>query len=167
MSDDMYKTPESDLGTEQEVVESELASRWARLGGYIIDSIIIVVVTLPVMFAVGWFDRIMSGEQPGLMMSMLMGLSGVAVFAAINGYFIVNRGQTIGKMALGTRMVTVEGTHPDMAAWLKRYAVLILLTQIPVLGGFIFLVNALFIFNGERRCLHDLAAGTKVVKAQR
>lgn len=166
MSDDLYKTPESDLGIEKEVVEAELASRWARLFGSILDGIIIGLVTTPVLWAMGWFDMILSGEQPGTMMVLASGLGGVAIFALINGYFIVDRGQTIGKMALGTRMVMVDGSHPEMPAWLKRYAVLMLVPQIPLVGSLINLVNVLFIFNSEKRCLHDLAAGTKVVKAQ-
>jgi uncharacterized RDD family membrane protein YckC len=36
---------------------------------------------------------------------------------------------------------------------------------IPYLGGIYGLVDALFIFRDDRRCVHDHIAGTRVVKA--
>jgi len=38
-----------------------------------------------------------------------------------------------------------------------------LVSQVPQVGGLIGLVDILFIFGKERRCLHDLLAGTRVV----
>jgi hypothetical protein len=37
---------------------------------------------------------------------------------------------------------------------------------IPTLGGLLTLVDALFIFGGSRRCVHDLIAGTKVIRVK-
>ncbi len=45
-----------------------------------------------------------------------------------------------------------------------RYLVFSLVNQIPTVGSLINLVNVLFIFGKERRCLHDRIAGTVVVK---
>jgi uncharacterized RDD family membrane protein YckC len=39
-----------------------------------------------------------------------------------------------------------------------------LVSLIPA-GGFIVLIDALLIFKKDRRCLHDIVAGTRVVKA--
>ncbi|MNT88741.1 RDD family protein [compost metagenome] len=47
---------------------------------------------------------------------------------------------------------------------LKRYLVWWLLAYIPVVGMLVVLVDYLFIFRADRRCLHDLAAGTRVVQ---
>jgi uncharacterized RDD family membrane protein YckC len=38
---------------------------------------------------------------------------------------------------------------------------------IPVIGGFLPLVDVLFIFRHDRRCIHDLLAGTNVVKVRK
>jgi uncharacterized RDD family membrane protein YckC len=40
-----------------------------------------------------------------------------------------------------------------------------LIGSIPVVGAAYSLVDICFIFRDDRRCLHDLLAGTKVVKA--
>ena len=37
--------------------------------------------------------------------------------------------------------------------------------MIPFIGGLISIVNICFIFRGDKRCLHDLVAGTQVVNA--
>ncbi len=44
-----------------------------------------------------------------------------------------------------------------------RYFLPTLISQVPFIGGIFGLVNALFIFGAERRCLHDRLAGTRVV----
>jgi hypothetical protein len=46
-----------------------------------------------------------------------------------------------------------------------RYLVFSLISQIPVAGGLLSLLNILFIFGKERRCLHDRITGTKVMAA--
>ena len=38
--------------------------------------------------------------------------------------------------------------------------------MIPVLGPLFSLVNVCFIFREDRRCIHDLIAGTQVVNGQ-
>ena len=40
-----------------------------------------------------------------------------------------------------------------------------LAAHIPIVGGFVGLIDALFIFGSEKRCLHDYIAGTIVVDA--
>ena len=47
-----------------------------------------------------------------------------------------------------------------------RYLVFSFVNQIPAVGSLINLVNILFIFGKERRCLHDRIAGTCVIKAK-
>jgi hypothetical protein len=47
---------------------------------------------------------------------------------------------------------------------LKRYLPVQVVGSIPVLGMFASLVDVLFIFRDDRRCVHDLIAGTQVTK---
>ena len=47
-----------------------------------------------------------------------------------------------------------------------RYLVFSFVNQIPAVGPLINLVDILFIFGKERRCLHDRIAGTFVIKAK-
>ena len=44
-----------------------------------------------------------------------------------------------------------------------RYVLVMLVQAIPMIGQLLGLIDALFIFRGDRRCVHDLIAGTKVV----
>jgi uncharacterized RDD family membrane protein YckC len=68
-------------------------------------------------------------------------------------------GQTIGKMVLGIQIRTLDGQLPGffqgviLRNWLRQ-----LLSFIPLFG----LIDVLFIFGDNRRCLHDYLAGTRV-----
>jgi uncharacterized RDD family membrane protein YckC len=53
-----------------------------------------------------------------------------------------------------------------MAIILKRSLPITLFSLIPVIGGLLGLANIGFIFRKDRRCLHDIIAGTKVVQLE-
>jgi uncharacterized RDD family membrane protein YckC len=94
-----------------------------------------------------------------------MGLLGFVVFFAINYKFLITSGQTVGKKVLEIKIVDLNGSVPLFQPQLLiRYAVYLLPGQIPVVGQFISIINILFIFGKEKRCIHDLIAKTKVVK---
>jgi len=46
-----------------------------------------------------------------------------------------------------------------------RYVPVWLASSIPFIGGFLALIDILFIFREDRRCVHDMIAGTVVVEA--
>jgi uncharacterized RDD family membrane protein YckC len=82
--------------------------------------------------------------------------------SVIQLWLLTASGQTIGKKAMGIRIVKVDteqngGFVPNV---LLRTILNALISLIP----FYSLVDILFIFN-DRRCLHDKIAGTKVVRA--
>jgi uncharacterized RDD family membrane protein YckC len=68
-------------------------------------------------------------------------------------------------MVLGIRIVQIDG---ERATWGRivglRIMPMQLLSWIPYIGGIISLVDVLFIFRANRRCLHDEIARTKVVR---
>lgn len=166
MSDNnVYSTPQSQLVDQVDDSEKPLASRWARLGASIIDSIIMMFVVVPVMYFTGGFDGIMDGREPGFVYMFSMGILSFIVFFAINYRYLVANGQTIGKKVLEIKIVDLNGNVPVFQPHLViRYAVYLLPGQIPVVGQFFSLVNVLFIFGKEKRCIHDLVAKTKVVQ---
>jgi len=164
MDNNVYTTPQSTLVNPQ-VGELELASRWSRLFAAIIDGIIVAVVTVPLMYLTGGFDGAMSGVQPGFIYTLGISVVGWVVFAVINGKFLLSTGQTIGKKALEIKIVDMEGTVPVLNTLLTRYGVYYVPQVIPFVGGLFALVNILFIFGEEKRCLHDQVAKTRVVKA--
>jgi uncharacterized RDD family membrane protein YckC len=76
---------------------------------------------------------------------------------------LTKEGQTVGKKAMGIRIVKMNtglngGFVPNV---LRRLITGVLLLVVPMYV----LVDILFIFRSDRRCIHDLIAGTQVVDA--
>src|SRR5271163_3400018 len=92
-------------------------------------------------------------------------LAGVVAFFGVIWYqcrLLGAEGQTIGKRACHLRVVRVDSgenggfkTNVVMRAGLGT----VVLSLIPLYG----LIDTLFIFRADRRCLHDMIAGTRVV----
>mgnify|MGYP003577791579 CR=1 FL=1 len=140
------------------------ASRWKRLGAAAIDAIIGVVIVLPVMFMGGYFSNLANGG-PSLLTQFAWGVLGFALFIAIHYIPLKNDGQTWGKKVVGVRIVDMHGQNPGLGTLLgRRYLFSGGIGLIPFVGGLISIVNVLFIFRGDRRCLHDLVADTRVVE---
>lgn len=163
MSDNIYKTPESELVKESQD-GYELASRMSRLGASILDGLTIACVTLPLMYFTGGFDGITTGVQPSFGYSLMIGIAGMIAFFVYNMRLLTRDGQTIGKRLLGIRIVDLDNNVPKLKPHLLvRYLTYFLPGQIPIVGQIFSLVNILFIFGKERRCLHDIFAGTRVI----
>jgi uncharacterized RDD family membrane protein YckC len=155
-----------DKGDGLEVPTLDLASRWARLGGALIDGSIALAIMLPIMLVTEVLQQIFRKEPLTLGQQAALFVVGWLVFLMLNGYLLFRRGQTIGKVAVNTRIVDLTGKIPDFGKLLVlRYLVLGLASQIPIIGGFVGLVDALCIFGDERLCLHDYTAGTRVINA--
>lgn len=164
MKDNIYAPPQSEL-LESTDKNNTNASRWKRLGASLIDGLTIMVVTVPVMFFTGGFDGISEGASPPIIYSLLIGALGIVIFFSINTNLLIKSGQTLGKKALGIKIVDLNGETPTFKKHLiKRYTAYFLPGQIPAVGQFISIVNILFIFGKQKRCVHDYIAGTKVVE---
>ncbi len=150
--------------------ESELAERGTRLGAVLVDGLIGLVVGVPIMFGLmfglGIYDYIISQAKPLPFLVITAALSFV-VFVLVHGYLLRKNGQTLGKRAFSIRISNLDGGVPPFSKLVGlRYLPIYLVTLIPVLGGILGLVDVLFIFRADRRCIHDLIAGTKVVKVR-
>ena len=160
-----YATPESEI-TAPDDGGNELATRGARLGGAFIDGLIAIATIWPAMYLFGMFDRALEGRES---VEDIVGAAvlGFALFLLINGYLLANRGQTVGKMLVKTRIVSVEDKKilPLWKLILLRYVPVSVVAYIPLIGPILNLVNVLLIFRDDRRCGHDHIAGTVVIKA--
>ncbi|MBI1289779.1 RDD family protein [bacterium] len=146
--------------------KKQLASRWKRFCGAMIDSIIALALTVPIMIAFGVFERGMRGESLTLGEQVGFLVWGYAVFLILHGYLLATRGQTIGKLLVKTRIVDMDGNRvPFGKLVVLRYFLIGLIAYIPCVGGLFGIANVLWIFSEDRRCLHDHIAGTKVVEA--
>ncbi|GAA4574560.1 RDD family protein [Planotetraspora kaengkrachanensis] len=165
-----------------------LAEWWQRLVARIIDGVIIgipfaIISTIITAIVVtrADFDPV-SGEvtlESGLFLAgLLTALLGGAVMIAYEFLMLRQRGQTIGKMAMGIKVVPVggtlgpEGLQQDVAA--KRAGVTFgpqLIRWIPVVGwlaSLFALVNVLWLLWDKplSQALHDKVAKTIVVKVK-
>ncbi len=164
--DNPYSPPGSVIGEKRQ--STQLASRWLRLAGALIDGLVVFAIVFPIMFLSGYFEKALDGEQT-LGDTILFGAFGLAVSLLVHGYFLAKEGQTIAKKLLGMRIVSVEDGQilPLWKVYGLRYIPLAIVAQIPLVGTVTGLANALFIFGEERRCIHDYIAGTKVVMVKR
>jgi uncharacterized RDD family membrane protein YckC len=100
-------------------------------------------------------------------LGLVLLLGGLGLLLLIQLILLCSQGQTMGKKALGIRIVNHEdGSNPGfVGAVLMRSIVPGIIGSIPYIGGFFSLADVLFIFSDDRRCLHDKMAGTSVVEA--
>ncbi|MDI1320343.1 MAG: RDD family protein [bacterium] len=137
----------------------------------ILDALIGCALALPgggMMLAAGVLSKGTRSPNPALMVAGLVVL-GVSILALviIQIYLLVTRGQTLGKKFLGIKIVTYpdESNPGFVKVWLLRAFVNGIIGAIPMIGGIYTLVDLCFIFRDDKRCIHDLIAGTQVVKA--
>lgn len=162
MTDNPYSPPKADIGIPSK--SHELASRWKRLGGAIIDGLLPTLVIIVVMFYMGTWDRALEGQPIDTVDSLVFGFFGYLAFLAIHGYLLYDRGQTLGKWILKTKIVDLNNEKPTFLKLIfLRYLLTSLIGFIPVVGSVFSLINVLFIFRKDKRCIHDWIAGTKVV----
>ena len=146
--------------------DGELAGRGTRFGAAFLDSLILIAIMWPMMYVGGYWGAVASGQQPGLGMQLAWILVGMAIFVLVQGYPLHATGQTWGKRLLGIRIVDMQEQKPSLGKLLgQRYLPYHAISGVPMLGPLLALVNVLLIFRSDRRCGHDLIAGTKVIKA--
>ncbi|WP_277374394.1 RDD family protein [Pseudomonas sp. AA-38] len=160
-----YQTPQAAL-QERAADEPLLASRGARLGAVIIDSLLLALITMPISYFKGDFEMLVQGIEPSIWLQVQGILIGMVVFVLINGAWLKRYGQTVGKRICKVRIVDMQGQVPALPGLLlKRYLSVWLVSLIPVAGTLLCSINYLFIFRSDRRCVHDHLAGTRVVAA--
>ena len=162
-----YAAPASNLETKKDAnTPAELATRGARFGGAIIDAVISILVTFPLMWLTGYWDSAMSG-QTSMLQTIMLGVVALVMYFVIHGYFLAKDGQTVGKKIVKTRIVSIESDEilPLSKIFLLRVLPLNVVANLPVIGGLLAIADALFVFRKDQRCVHDLIAGTKVIKA--
>ena len=115
----------------------------------------------------GIFDESSNASEVNIYLAALSGLL-FLVLGIFQLVMLATRGQSIGKRLLGMRIVThPDGQNPGgVKTILLRGVVPAVIGMIPVLGPLFSLVNVCFIFREDRRCIHDLIAGTQVVNGQ-
>lgn len=145
------------------------AGFWRRFAAYFLDGLILMVVTIPVGFLTGFPFLGFGFRDPGdldpeafaaMIGAVLIG-NGIS-FVVGGAYFAMmessSRQATLGKMALGLRVTDVAGRRISLGRAAGRY-VAHLLSNVTLLIGYL-----MMLFTERRQALHDMVAGTVVVR---
>jgi uncharacterized RDD family membrane protein YckC len=143
--------------------ELELATVGRRFAALWVDSLVFTVPAfLAAMLLVPLLATRSSDPEAlgGIVMLVLM-VGFVLVWIVYEGLMLQHRGQTLGKMALGIKVVSPEGDDISAGqAWGRA-----LLRQ--VFFSYLSLINyAPVLFTKQRTCIHDLVAKTRVERVR-
>jgi uncharacterized RDD family membrane protein YckC len=142
----------------------EPASRLIRLGAILIDGIPFFLILILCAFASALAGGNKDEVSPAIIFICIGAVVLILAVAVLQIVMLARYSQSIGKWMLKIRIYDIETRLP--ANWVKtivlRMFVNSLATGIPFIGGIYGLVDILFIFREDRRCVHDLIAGTVV-----
>jgi uncharacterized RDD family membrane protein YckC len=133
---------------------------WIRLVAYIIDAIVLSVAVgvLASIFGISLMPTDVESYDPALnILNLVSFVIGWLYFALLESS---ERGATLGKMALGLRVVTSDGQRLSFMNATGRYFAKII-SAIILFIGFIMIG-----FTDKKRGLHDMIAGTLVIKVR-
>jgi uncharacterized RDD family membrane protein YckC len=136
---------------------------WMRALALFIDGLIMSVVTVPVavlvMLAMGGlhFDPQNPDVAKILGLEAVIGIFGLAVGIGYQAYFVPRKGGTPGKLALGLRIINVDGSSLSAGKAIGRYFCYFIDSIVLYIG---YLIAA---FDSEKRALHDHICGTRVI----
>jgi uncharacterized RDD family membrane protein YckC len=186
-----YSQPYPANGYQRVGKDPALAAWWQRLLARVIDGAILAVVFSPLWIPpwssfVSAIRAIVNDYPAGTNLSSIpaartaithaeshlvgkLFVVGLLFYLVAFGYDWLQHalwGQTIGKRALGTRVVTASNRDKiGGGAAAGRAAIYALSPAVPFVGGLFDLINELWLtWDPNRQCLHDKAAHTVVVK---
>lgn len=147
-----FELPEQQAPVEEIEELGVLAGRSSRLAAGVVDALIVVFP----------YSALFFGSLPQLVFYLATGY--LVAVVLVQTALLTTAGQTLGKRALKIRIVKWEtGVN---GGFVPNVLLRTILNNLIVIIFFPYqLIDILFIFRGDRRCIHDLIAGTVVVKA--
>jgi uncharacterized RDD family membrane protein YckC len=139
--------PVQTLPKEPQISSPVLATRGTRLLAAIVDTAAALVVYLVSIFL----------SEPIL---LFVGIIGLAIYQI---YLLTTLGQSIGKKLMNVKIVRCD--TGENGGFMTNVGLRMVLNSIIGFIPFYALVDVLFIFRQDQRCIHDMIAGTKVVEA--
>ena len=135
----------------------DLAGVGRRFAAVWIDGLIMTIPYFILMFAV----VVPSVQRPGGQPPSWFGLSGfllAPIYIIYEGVMLSQRGQTLGKMALGVKVVQPDGSDISGGqAWGRAVVRGIFISFLAIIN------YAPAFFTAEKTCIHDMLAKTRVV----
>ena len=151
---DPYLPPTAPLQDPAVERSGVLAQRGRRVSAYILDCLIIYgAIALP--------SVLLNPSQAEVLIAVVGTL-----WLATTSYLLKVRGQTIGKLALGIRIVRLSGARAGLLRLLIfRTIIGHGIYLIPQVGLVILLIDMLLLLSTPRRTIHDRIADTIVVNS--
>ena len=168
---------EYDIPVPEITAAQPLAGLRRRFAAALIDGFLQWLCWLPASMAMMdiFSARLSNNETPSLEMiqsaitqSLPKSLPYLIGLAIIQTALLCRRSQSVGKIILKIRIVTVRDGAPGgpLRAYLLRGLLTWAIEFTPYLGILFRLFDSFCIFREDQRCIHDLIAGTKVVKIE-
>jgi uncharacterized RDD family membrane protein YckC len=129
-----------------------LASRGKRFAAQLIDAL-----ALTVLLGLSMLQDVLPAP---LLVLFAVGALALSLTQLV---LLARRGQTLGKMALGLRIVRKD--TGENGGFVVNVLLRSALSSLLGLNPLYFLIDSALIYRADRRCLHDLLAGTIVVDA--
>jgi uncharacterized RDD family membrane protein YckC len=154
--------------------ELPLAGAWTRFGAQFVDGLVFFIPTMLLYYTGFFFSPWSALVPPGttppkappaglLWLSVALTFTVMAAAVVYEALMLSKYGQTLGKMALGVKVVTPSGgdVRPGQA-WTRAVSRSVM-NALYCVG----VIDVLFIFSASRRTLHDRLAQTVVVNWKR
>ncbi|MEY2443842.1 MAG: hypothetical protein QOC57_2469 [Ilumatobacteraceae bacterium] len=139
-----------------------LAPIGRRIAGLVLDQLIVAFPAAIIILALGFMPSDTVTSRSLLIFNVCF-TTAIFIYQTV---MVALFGRTVGKMALGTRVVRlVDGGRPGWSEATMRALLPLALGAIPRVGVFLgVMVYSLAMWNPLRQGLHDRAAGTLVVR---
>ncbi|MFC4768159.1 RDD family protein [Effusibacillus consociatus] len=133
--------------------ETRYAGFWIRFGANFLDFLVLTGFTILVYVLLD-----VDFMNPPLGVELTLNLINVLYFVGLTALY----GQTLGKMAVGIRVIKQDGRKVSWGTALLREIIGKLVSAIILMIGYIMAA-----FDSKKRALHDRIADTYVVKVKR
>src|SRR3989344_9050677 len=134
------------------------AGFWRRFLATFLDGIILMVVNLLIGVVTGLvlgLTGVDSNSTVYIMVMSVINILNYLVMFSYYVYFIGSRGQTVGKMIMGIKVMKFDGSNPSYVSAFLREVVGKLLSSIVLLLGYLWML-----WDSKKQTWHDKIAGT-------
>ena len=134
------------------------AGFWKRFAAYFLDSIVVAIINVPVSLVFNLIGAASGNETLAVVLSMVAMLGGFVIgIGYYAGFHASKGGATLGKMAVGIKVVRSDGERITFLRGVGRYFGFIL-SSLTLMIGFIMAA-----FTERKQALHDMLCDTLVV----
>ncbi len=156
-----YGVPPKTLVVLRDGTQHALATPGARLGARIIDGILLAIVAVIVALATS-----VDLADGGSIYAFTLLVIGFSLLYEVS--LIAVKGQTLGKQALGVKVITIDdGSLPGYGKSFGRWVIPNLAGLIPYVGLIGLIGHLALLWDNNRQSWWDKVAGTVVVRTDR